>query len=151
MKIFRAGSVWKISGVIDEHADFSVLLAEQAPLTLDFSEVERVNSVGIRTWMRFMTQWGDKDLIYVACPAVVVDQLSIIPALMGIKRRAAMVQSADISFECSQCGHQEDRSLDRSAVHPNPDSARLSPQCPSCGRTLKMISPDSVSIFLPRT
>jgi len=151
MKISRAGAALKISGVIDEHADFTPLLNESAPLTIDFSGVERVNSVGLRTWMRFMTQWGDKDLIYMACPVVVVDQLAIIPALMGIKRRAAMVQSAYISFECVKCGHQEDRCLDRAAVHPTPDRGQLAPPCPSCSQPLEMISPDCVSIFLPRT
>ncbi len=151
MKISRTGATLKISGVIDEHADFTPLLSEPAPLTLDFSGVERVNSVGLRTWMRFMTQWGDKDLTYVGCPVVVVDQLAIIPALMGIKRRAAMVQSACIGFECLKCGHQEDRCLDRSDVHPTPDQSQLSPPCPSCGKPLEMISPDCLSIFLPRT
>ena len=151
MKISRVGSLIQISGVIDEHSDFSTLLSESAPLSIDFSGVERVNSVGLRTWMRFMTQWGDKELIYLKCPVVIVDQLATIPALMGIKKRAALVQSADLAFECDKCGHQEDRCIDRASVDPTPDPSVLQPPCPSCGGTLELINEDQLVIFLPRS
>ena len=52
MKISRVANTVFISGIIDENADLSALLQEPAPLSIDFSGVTRVNSVGLRTWMR---------------------------------------------------------------------------------------------------
>ena len=151
MNISRSGNVILISGVIDEHADFSPLLTESAPLSLDFSGVERVNSVGLRTWMRFMTLWGDKDLIYLGCPVVIVDQLATIPALMGIKKQAALVQSAYLVFECDKCGHQEDRCIDRAGVHPTPDQLVLEAPCPSCSGKFNLINTDHLVVFSARS
>jgi predicted RNA-binding Zn-ribbon protein involved in translation (DUF1610 family) len=149
MKIDRVGNVVKLSGVIDEHADFSPLAQEAPPLTIDFSGVQRINSVGIRTWMRFMTQWGDKELIYVNCPVIVTDQLSVIPALMGIKRRIVLVKSAAVAFDCPACGHQEDIAINEAQTQPVVDPKVLSPACPACGKVMEAINPDQISLIGP--
>jgi anti-anti-sigma regulatory factor len=150
MKIKREGGIVKISGIIDENADFSSLLAEAAPLTIDFSGVERINSVGVRAWMRFMTQWGDKDMSYVNCSVIITEQLSMIPALLGIKKRVVDVQSAAVAFDCPACGHQEDMMIHSSQVHPVLDPKVSKPGCPNCKQIMETINPEQISLIGPR-
>lgn len=149
MKITRSAGVVFLSGVIDENADFSPLLQEEAPLSLNLSGVERVNSVGLRSWMRFMVQWGDKTLKYLECPVVVSDQIAIIPALRGIKSRSAQVISAMIPYECYSCQHQEDLRVTDSQFSPQPDPKALNPECPKCKEEMELVNPGQLSIFEP--
>jgi hypothetical protein len=149
MKISRSGSIILLSGVIDEHADFMPLMQEPAPLSIDFSGVERINSIGLRSWMRFMTKWADKPLIYLNCPVVISDQLAIIPALRGIKLRAATVESAFIPYDCNKCQHQEDFKVLQKDAHPNPKPDVLNPKCPACSAAMDLVNSDQLNIFEP--
>lgn len=103
MNIERKKDIIYLSGVIDENSDFSPLLLEVAPLRLDFKGIQRINSIGVRSWLRFLTQWNDKPMEYHNCPPVIVDQLEIIGALRGIRKRAAFVASAWLPAECAHC------------------------------------------------
>lgn len=149
MKITRSAGVVFLSGVIDENSDFSPLLQEQPPLSLNLSGIERVNSVGLRSWMRFMVQWGDKPLKYLECPVVVSDQLAVIPALRGVKSRSALVVSAMIPYECYSCQHQEDLRVTDSQFSPGPDAKALNPECPKCKSEMELVNPGQLSIFEP--
>jgi hypothetical protein len=149
MKISRSGNTVFVSGVIDENADLTPLLQEQPPLSIDFSGVSRINSVGLRSWMRFMTLWGDKPLRYLECPIAVTDQLIIIPALRGIKKQIATVVSGHIPYDCSNCKHQADIRVERSSVVPSTHPAILSPKCPSCSHQMQLVNEDQLDIFKP--
>lgn len=147
MKISRVGDVVFLKGVIDENADFMPLLSEAQPLRLDFYGVSRINSIGVRSWMKFISQWGDQPMEYLECPAMISDQLSITPVLMGLKKTVAKVMSAYFSYACSQCHHQEDRRVARDQVLPVPLSEVLEAPCSNCGSIMGLISPDQLSIF----
>lgn len=147
MQITRSAGVVFLSGVIDENSDFSPLLQEEAPLSLNLSGIQRVNSVGLRSWMRFMVQWGDKPLKYLECPVVVSDQIAVIPALRGIKSKTASVVSAYIPYECYSCQHQEDIRVTESQFTPSPDPKVLNPECPSCKGEMDLVNPGQLSIF----
>jgi hypothetical protein len=149
MKISRTGNTLFISGIIDENADLSSLLQEQAPLSIDFSGVTRINSVGLRTWMRFMTLWGDKPLNYLECPISVTDQIIIIPALRGIKKQVATVVSGVLPYDCPSCRHQADIRVERSQVVPKTDTAVEHPKCPACSKVMDLVNPDQLDIFKP--
>jgi hypothetical protein len=138
-----------ISGIIDENADLSALLKEPDPLSIDFSGVTRINSVGLRTWMRFMTMWGDKPLNYLECPIAVTDQIIIIPALRGIKKQAATVVSGVLPYDCPSCKHQADIRVERSRVVPKTDPAVEHPKCPACSHAMDLVNPDQLDIFKP--
>ena len=149
MKISRVGNTIFISGVIDENADLSSLLQEPAPLSIDFSGVTRINSVGLRSWMRFMALWGDKPLNYLECPIAVTDQIIIIPALRGIKKQVATVLSGLIPYDCPSCKHQADIRIDRSQVVPAMDPDLKSPKCPVCSKPMELVNQDQLDIFRP--
>ena len=149
MKITRSAGVVFLSGVIDENSDFSPLLQEEAPLSLNLAGVQRVNSVGLRSWMRFMVQWGEKSLKYLECPVVVSDQIAVIPALCGIKSKVAHVVSAFIPYECTNCQHQADIRVTESQFSPDPAPEVLNPECPSCKGAMELVNPGQLSIFDP--
>ena len=151
MKISRKGGQIFLAGVIDENADFSELLQEQAPLSIDFSGVERINSIGIRSWMMFMTRWGDKPLNYLECPVIIADQLAVTPALRGIKKRASVIMSAYVAFDCSNCRHQEDFRVAYDQVQPHLKPGVANPKCSACGLPMGLIHADQFSIFEPRS
>ena len=147
MKISRKWGVVFLDGVVDENADFSPLLTETPPLQLNLSKVSRINSIGVRSWMKFISLWGDKPMEYLDCPAIITDQLSITPVLLGLKKPIVKVMSAFISYVCSKCNQQEDLRVARAQVLPNPVPEILSPACKSCGGDLGMINADQLSIF----
>lgn len=149
MKISRKGGVVFLEGVIDENADFSPLLSENPPLQLDLSGVSRINSIGVRSWMKFISLWGDKPMEYLECPIIITDQISITPVLMGLKKPVVKVMSAFISYVCSKCNQQEDLRVSRAQALPIPVPAIVSPTCRACGAALAMINPDQLSIFKP--
>lgn len=149
LKISHVGDRVLLAGVIDENSDFSPLLKETAPLSIDFSGIQRINSIGLRSWMRFMTQWGTNPLRYLDCPVVISDQLAVIPALRGIKSRIASVVSAFIPYDCPRCQHQEDLRVEQINVHPTVQSSVLSPPCPACKSPMELVNPEQLSIFEP--
>lgn len=149
MKISRAGAVILLKGVIDENADFSPLLKDDAPLRIDFSGISRINSIGIRSWMKFLTQWGDKSLEYLRCPVVITEQLTITPVLLGVKKRVARVESAYIPFICPNCHELEDRMVEFNQLLLGVNQDVKAPPCRQCGARMTASSPDYFSIFDP--
>ncbi len=149
MKISRTGAAVLLEGVIDENADFSPLLREKAPLRIDFSRVTRINSIGVRSWMKFLTQWGDKSLEYLQCPASISEQLIVTPVLLGVKKRVAKVVSAYISFVCPKCNESEDRIVTFDQLFQNVKTDTKSPPCRQCGALMMASNSASYSIFDP--
>jgi hypothetical protein len=149
MKISRAGSAVMLEGVIDENADFSPLLKEAAPLRIDFSRVSRINSIGVRSWMKFLTQWGDKSLEYLQCPAAISEQLIVTPVLLGVKKRVAKVVSAQIAFVCPKCQDSEDRMITFDQLFQNVKPETKAPPCRQCGTRMTASNSASYSIFDP--
>lgn len=149
MKISRAGAAVFLEGVIDENADFSPLLKEPAPLRIDFSRVSRINSIGVRSWMKFLTQWGDKSLEYLQCPAIISEQLIVTPVLLGVKKRVAKVVSAYIAFVCPKCHESEDRLVTFDQLFHNVKSEAKAPPCRQCGTNMTASHSACYSIFDP--
>jgi hypothetical protein len=151
MKISRAGASVLLEGVIDENADFSPLLRESAPLRIDFSRVTRINSIGVRSWMKFLTQWGDKSLEYLQCPAVISEQLIVTPVLLGVKKRVAKVVSAYIAFVCPKCNESEDRMVTFDQLFRDVSPETKAPPCKQCGACMTAANSACYSIFDPPT
>jgi hypothetical protein len=74
----RTESGYRVEGNINESADFSAL--PDAPLELDLSRVRRINSTGIRNWLRWMDELSHP-LVLREVPCNVVVELSLIPRL----------------------------------------------------------------------
>ncbi len=128
-----------VSGIINEASDFSPLLNEVAPLRLDFSGVQRINSIGVRSWMRFLAQWGnEKPIEYLECSTVVVDQLCILGSLRGIQAKIASVKSVFLPTECTSCGYEGELRVTDEDFKKDPTFYKLLGVCPKCSIPLSI-------------
>lgn len=149
MKISEKGGIFYLSGVLNEYADFTPLLAQKEPLRLNLKQLSRLNSIGIRNLLKFLTEWGTKQLIYEECPSEFVDQVNMIPGLLGIKNHGK-IESLFVPYECDACDTEEE-ALEKSAdlLRDLPEISNKTKVCSSCGGRMTVLS-DSFFIFLAR-
>lgn len=75
--------ILKLSGVIDEDADFAQLnIAGAREVQLDLNEVKSINSCGIREWIKWMGQASGAKVSYVNCPKIIVDQINMVDGFL---------------------------------------------------------------------
>jgi len=97
-----------ISGIIDESADFEKdALKFQEGTFVDFSGVTRINSCGVRQWIKAISP-VKKTIQYINIPPIIVDQLSMVPEFAGSK---AIFISFQALYVCEKCGHEETKLL----------------------------------------
>jgi len=138
-----------ISGEIDEYADFTPLTncAGQI-LYVDFANVTRLNSSGLRTWIQTIMK-NKIQLVLRECSPVVVEQFALIPQFIG---KNGTVESFFARYQCVSCFHEDVR---RFQVGTNLDIAKpeiateLSEPCPECGDQVELDqSPEVYLSFL---
>ena len=125
-----------ISGIIDEYADFSSLSQRaQQSLNVDLSQVTRMNSSGIRTWIQSIMR-HKIELNLTNCSPVVVEQFSMIPEFIG---KNGFVESFQAQFICGSCGTETQDTFQVGVdVFPgqNYSDHVLEKTCPSCGQSM---------------
>lgn len=149
MKIVEKDGVFHLSGILNEYADFSPLLAKPAPLRLNLREVSRLNSIGVRNLLKFLADWGAKPFLYEQCPSEFIDQINMIPALLGTKGHGEIV-SLFVPYACTACDFEEEvlGSLnDFRAVAQGGDAPQRA--CGKCGAATTVLT-DSFFVFLSR-
>ncbi len=147
IKIVERDGVFYLSGVMNEYADFSPLLPQAAPLRLNMKQVTRLNSIGIRNLLKFLADWGPKPFSYEECPSEFVDQLNMIPALLGVKNHGKVV-SLFVPYECLNCDHEEEVLGDLTAYEPSLKNGTPPPaqSCPKCKADMVVLT-DSFFVF----
>ena len=140
IQIEEKGGVYHVRGVLDEYADLSSLLSKPAPLRLNFQGLLRLNSIGIRNMLKFLAGWGDKPLIFEHCTSEFIDQVSMIPALLGIKKQG-QVTSLYVPYECGSCDHEADIFGEMQEYAAGLKSQQWPVKvCPKCGGKMQVIS-----------
>ena len=150
IKIEEKDGFVHLSGVINEFADFNDLLKFDAPLKLNIKNVSRMNSIGIRNLLKFLNAWGDKPFEYHECPSEFVDQLNMIPALLGVGGHGKVI-SLHVPYECEDCEHEEETLEPVSnyeAVAKSGEDLPTKP-CPKCKGKMYILT-DSYFVFLGR-
>jgi len=150
LKVELSSGVWYIKGVIDEYADLEKQLGSAtAPLRLNLAGVTRMNSVGIRSFLLFLSSWGQKPIIYEACPVEFIDQLMLIPALLGIPKPIAIVDSLYVPYFCNSCGEEADLLVLASDINKATSDALAFPdrKCQHC-QSAMIVEPDHYARFL---
>ena len=132
-----------LSGTIDEDARLDRLSGELAGLArvrLDLSDVKRINSCGVREWVRFMRSIPPAtNLSLVDCSPAIVSQVNMISNFVG----HAKIESVKAPFACLGCGFEEDVSV--AAVPPLPKFSKR--VCPKCGKALLIFDDVESSYF----
>lgn len=149
IKIVEKDGVFHLSGVLNEYADFSQLLGKSQPLRLNLKGLQRLNSIGIRNLLKFLSDFGDRELIYEECPSEFIDQINMIPALMGVKKNCK-IKSLFVPLECSACDHEDEVLSEVSALNLAPGATPTPTHtCSKCGGKMSILT-DSFFIFLMR-
>ncbi len=131
VQISAVGGGFLINGVIDEFADFSVLLKAPAELRLDLSGVSRINSIGLRNFMIFLKNWSGGAYSFIACPVEFVDQMNLIPSILKVGG-SGWVESCMVPLFCTSCGKDAETLI---KLNPRPDRSKpmIKQNCPHCG------------------
>lgn len=123
----------RLIGSVDEDADLDSLYAQlktSKNLNLDLSEVERINSCGVRAWVNFMRSLEAIATVSLKnCSPVIVNQANMISNFVG----AARILSVQAPYLCESCDHTENVLLDvASGSQPVLDDKK----CPNCGEMM---------------
>jgi len=150
IKLTDKDGVVYATGFLDEYADFDAILSRSEPLVLNMEGVLRINSVGIRNFLKFLNAWGPKSLEYQKCTADFIDQLNMIPAIGGINKQA-VVSSLYVPLECDSCDKELEQLSDikpyKDAIEKNQELPHV--KCPECGDSMNVLS-ESFFVFLER-
>ncbi len=124
-------------GVIDEHADLTVLpgMAQRGALQLDLGGVTFINSLGVRDWIRLQAAAKaarvQLELTNVAEP--IIHQLNMIIATRG----NATVTSFFAPYACDKCGREDSLVIDavaHAAILRRGEAPTM--VCTECGSTM---------------
>lgn len=89
-----------VSGIIDEQSNFSdIIESGDNPIYIDLSGLERITSFGVKGWIIMLNSLAGKDVIYVNCPVVFIEQVNLVPGFKGLGK----IESFDVPFFCSFC------------------------------------------------
>lgn len=128
------GSRISFAGELSEEADFTPLLKEEFKqrLLVDFSEVSRVNSCGLRAWMEFVFQLNGRGvrLVLERCSPAIVSQLNMISNFGGV---GAEVRSVLAPYYCEACDIENCFLLDFSLSQ----EVEMTMKCAQCGGTME--------------
>lgn len=147
LKIVEKGGTFFLAGVLNEYADFSALENKPAPLKLNMREVRRLNSIGIRNLLKFLTNRGPLPFEYHQAPCEFIDQINMIPALLGPKA-CGVIKTLFVPYECAacDCDHEVLCTIDE---FPGVAAGGAPPlrKCPKCSANMRMLT-DSYFAFL---
>jgi eukaryotic-like serine/threonine-protein kinase len=131
-EIHPDGTALSLRGFIDEHACFADLIPMlRYPLTIDLGGVERINSLGVRAWIDFITPLSAGGTVWLKrCPDVLVQQFSCVSSMLG----QARVRSVLAPYLCSVCDAVDSQEvvIDEDFDPARPSRAPASKTCPEC-------------------
>ncbi|MBS1118284.1 MAG: hypothetical protein H6Q90_512 [Deltaproteobacteria bacterium] len=132
----RDGGTWvALAGTVTEIADFTPLTKLRSPLRLDLIGIERINSLGVRSWIHFVRdcELAGLELSFERCSPVMIQQLSMISNFMGTRSR---VKSLFVPYLCPMCNAEQ---LSLLEVAPNgPLMVPPTIPCPKCRATMHL-------------
>ena len=146
----REGSYIRVAGFFDEVADYSALLLQQPPLRLDLREVRAVNSHGLRKWIRFIRDFGQKSIEFYACPVPFIEAANMIPDVVSATGNMKRVKSVLTPMHCGNCHRNVQAIVKTDDVVVTPDGNVEPPAvaCPKCGEAMRLeVDPDDHFLF----
>ncbi|SMF50197.1 hypothetical protein [Pseudobacteriovorax antillogorgiicola] len=127
----------KVLGTIDENFVFEDEVAKfKDEVYIDLQGVERINSCGVREWIKAILKTEAK-IHFVNCSSVIVSQFSMIPEFLG---KHGVVESFETQFVCDNCGHEESKILKVGKdIQPGQEIYEEGPEveCPECGSMME--------------
>lgn len=120
----------KISGVIDDVADFEAALgAPPNALKVHCGDVKRINSVGVKKWVTYFQRARDRHtkLEFHECSPVIIQQINLFRNFTC----GGLIRSLHLPYACGDCGQSF------TVVHTIEDAKKIAANppaatCPSC-------------------
>lgn len=134
LKINQANGKTTLAGFLDENSDLKPLEQITGTAVLDFKDVTRVNSCGVREWVNLMAKMSAAEVRYEQCPMVVVKQLNAVPDFVG----RAKIGSFFAPYFCEPCDEDDLKLLEAAAV------ANGQPPTVNCAKCSKPMEFDAV-------
>lgn len=125
----------QLSGEFTESSNFGPLLSELAApeVVLDLERITRINSVGLKEWLGFITALKrmGKALVLERCSVPVVAQLNMVSNFSG----GAEVRTVLAPYLCPSCEHSQQRPVVVASA--SVDELEAPVGCPSCGAQME--------------
>jgi ABC-type transporter Mla MlaB component len=124
-----------LSGPITEVATLASLSQLRGPLRIDLAGIARINSLGVRSWIRFIhdCEATGLEVTIERCAPVMVEQISMIKKFMGARSHVA---SLLVPYYCTSCGSEKTWLVERSAGASVVPPATTT--CPKCGGAMQL-------------
>lgn len=120
----------KFSGSIEENADYESMVGPIPPkICVNTKAVTRINSVGVRGWIKYFQSLQAKTkIVFVDCSVAIVEQINLISNFTC----GGQVESLYVPYLCQNCGAESAASFSveniKSLNFEIPDGT-----CPKCG------------------
>jgi ABC-type transporter Mla MlaB component len=138
--------VLKISGAIDEFVQFPKI-DPNLPLQIDFGEVTRINSRGIKLWCHWIGQFKAPTKIHLErCPTIVIKSFNLVK---GCIPAVVQVDSFFVPLYSEQSGERRDFLVTRGHEF-DQKSVKVPDQKDSKGNPMEVDVHDSYWEFLSR-
>lgn len=141
--------VAQLAGIIDETANFEAVLgAAPAALQLHCGNVKRINSTGVKAWMKYFLklEQAKTKIEFVECSAVIVEQFNSYKNFAG----GGVVKSIHLPFVCESCKTHMTALAQCDALKAKNFEVPNIP-CRACGKTAVFDDlPDEYFMFLMR-
>lgn len=139
-----AGTHLAFTGDLTEDFDFSPLLPDlEGALEIDLAGLRRINSAGVRQWIRFMGALGEgRQVVLARCPTSFIRQAGMIRNFLG----HAAVQSLYAPYLCPGCEAARSVLLEAAAL-----AGRSFPEirCDGCAEAMEVdVVPEAFLGFL---
>ena len=133
----RAHTTWSepektlfISGIVDQHLDFSSFNIACDAFKIDFSGLKRVSSYGLENLCSFLRKLHLAQIEFIKCPPALLTHLAVIAELLPFN---VTVTSYSAFFICTKCSNQ-----DHILFHLQKDDFSTTRPCSKCGNTAEL-------------
>jgi DNA-directed RNA polymerase subunit RPC12/RpoP len=137
-KIAGTDLLLNVAGHFDENATLpSIDTNKIKSVSVDANKLLSINSVGVRTWIRWLNEYGEKiDFTYMNCPKIMVDQMNVVASMV---RPGLKIKSFYVPYFCGSCNESfnvlfaEGKEFAGDKVQ-----APASVKCPTCGQNAEI-------------
>jgi ABC-type transporter Mla MlaB component len=132
----NGGEVFVIQGELDESAgrllqNTRAAIGDLPKVRLDIGGVRRISSLGVRSWIEFVRSLSGREVTYLRCSPVLVEQLNSVRGFRG----HVTVDSVLGPYLCERCDKVSYEELRIGRDLPKNTTIEEAPmrRCPTCG------------------
>lgn len=139
-----------VAGSLDDRVDYSPLLRLPSPVKLNLGGVNAMNSHGIRSWIKFLTDLGTKVFELYECPPVFLDAVNLVPQIASPSGRSDTIKSVSMPYNCGNCARVSSYELAIKDVVVKGETVKVPGKpCKTCKAPLgPEIDPEDLFLFL---